>query len=139
MKKINFICVGMLLFLAGCSLDDENNYNFRYDLVAIDSVTIPDTLVYLKNYEFQINYSQPNTCYFFEGFDKTENKNTVTIAVINSVILDENCDSLTHKKISKKMLFSAARNDFYLFKFWQGENENGEATYLEKKVPVVSE
>jgi len=67
--------------------------------------------------------------------------NIRTIAVINKVITSNGnivCENLTNELEEKSFNFVVNQNGGnYVFKFWQGEDENGEDIYLVFEVPVV--
>lgn len=129
--------LALMLMLTACSLDDNSNTNFTYELVPVDSVAIPDTLVFQKTYTFEIEYQRPTDCHSFAGIDYQRNENERTIAVVSAVYEHEDCVELTDEAAIATLNFLVERKDFYVFKFWQGENETGEALFLTDTVPVV--
>lgn len=137
----------LLLFLSSCSIDDGENFSYTYDLVAIDSVKMPDTLQYQKNYAFTFYYKKPSPCHNFFGIDFTRDpnqENTYYLAISNGVTLENgNCNQPKENNdeeiIAKTYNFSTERNDYYIFKFWQGHNQNGKDLYISKRIPVKTE
>lgn len=131
--------LALTLLLAACSMDDDMNTTFTYALVPVDSVAIPDTLVFRKTYTFDIVYERPTDCHTFAGFDYQRNVNERIIAVVSAVYDDPDCEELTDETAIAKLHFQVERDDFYVFKFWQGQNEAGEAFFLTDTVPVTPE
>ncbi|WP_162984894.1 hypothetical protein [Mesonia aquimarina] len=139
MTKKSLILISFLFLLAGCSLDDESQVDFTLELVPVMDADLPDTLYFGNEYRFQITYNRPTTCHYFEGYDYTKTKNERIIGVVNSVINEPPCDSLTDDLRIENLNFVVERDDFYIFKFWQGEDDEGAPIYLTKEVPVKIE
>ncbi|MBW2961641.1 hypothetical protein [Mesonia aestuariivivens] len=143
MKKVNKVILYVFLILtaASCSMDDNSNLYTAQELVSIDSVNLPDTLNFREIHDFEITYKRPTDCHFFDGFSNEKNENERIIWVVNRVYYDNNtnCQELENELITKKLSFEVIRRDYYIFKFWQGVDEEGENIYLTKEVPVKVE
>ena len=59
------------------------------------------------------------------------------MAVVNVVYDNSNCEDLENSSIERTFNFSAIYDQVYIFRFWQGEDENGEDVYLIYEIPVV--
>lgn len=132
----NLVLLVAVLIFTGCSVDNDTRTTFTYELVPTVAVQIPDTLVYQNTYNFEITFERPTQCHFFEGFNYEKDGNTRLIGVINGIFDNPECEPLDTVTAVANLNFIAERNDFYIFKFWQGENENGEPIFLTKEVPV---
>ncbi len=135
MKKL-VLLIAVLICSISCSHDDAVDTTFTYELVPVTTVEIPDTLIFQNTYIFDITYLRPTECYFFEGFSYEQDQNERVIGVISEVFDNPDCQSIDSLTAVANMNFVVKRNDFYTFRFWQGENENGEAIFLTKEVPV---
>lgn len=138
MKKLAVILISIICF-SSCDLDDTENVVITYETVPIESVSIPDTLVYGESYDFDINYRHLTTCHSFEGFDYQKDGHERTISVINRVYNDSNTCEELEEVITEKLNFNVQSNDFYIFNFWTGTNSDGTPVYITKEVPVVEE
>ncbi|HIB36181.1 hypothetical protein [Mesonia sp.] len=140
MKRFILFAISALL-LASCSVDDSDNLYVNYELVPVDSVVIPDTLDFGQTYDFEVTYERPTDCHFFEGFDYNQGVNERIIGVVNSVVIngDTECLELEDELVTQTLPFEVIREDYYIFKFWQGVDEEGEYIYLTKEVPVRTE
>jgi hypothetical protein len=138
MKKLVPLLALVLIFI-GCSLDDEPATTFTYDLVPVDSVAIPDTLVFKELYTFEITYQRPTSCHAFAGFDYQRDGNERIIGVICAVYDNQDCEELVDETAVAELDFKVERNDYYVFKFWQGEDEEGEPIFLTDTIPVALE
>ena len=134
MKKF-FLVLGLLGMVTACSLNDDDGANLRLERLAVDSVDIPDTLVYGEQYSFPVSYTQPSDCYGFYGFNYGGQDSTRIIEVINSVSTTMTCDS-TAVVDTRDLDFEVRYENTYVFKFYQGVDASGDPIYLTKNVPV---
>ncbi len=135
MKKLLLSTFVAILSL-GCSKDDAESLN--QELVPTVSVNIPDSLKTGQTYEFDVLYKKTTNCHYFSGFDVSKNENTIVVGVVNnysSVI--NNCSSNGNLQETAKLNFVVEREDFYIFKFWQGKSSVGEDIFLKKEVPII--
>ena len=136
MKK-TVIILSLIALLQGCSVDDNSN-GIIQDLAPITSVNIPDSFVNSKSYEIGLNYRKPSSCHYFAGLDITQKNNEVTIGVVNhSKTSSSNCPGNGDLTQMTSLKFVAERNDFYIFKFWKGENSVGEDEFIVKQIPIT--
>jgi hypothetical protein len=121
--------------MMSCSPEgDEVRYNFEF--LAIESVELPDTLVLGQTHEIKVTYKRPTSCHVFNAFYYEKNLNVRTIAV-NSIVTQRNdCVTLDNVIEEASINFYVTNNGSYIFKFWQGKDENGEDLFLEIEVPV---
>tara|TARA_R110000796_G_scaffold183498_2_gene300087 strand:+ start:189272 stop:189688 length:417 start_codon:yes stop_codon:yes gene_type:complete len=129
-----------LLFLAvltfsGCSLDDDENFHFV--AFPITSVQMPDTFDLNQTYEIKVTYERDSDCSYFEGFDVIKEDKTIrNVAAIGSMLSDSDDCQEVLQEVETSFNFIVLYDEPYLFKFYTGEDENGEAEYLEIEVPV---
>lgn len=128
----------LLLCFTSCSIED--NENFEFVALPITSVEMPERFVLNETYEIKVKYNLESDCTYFEGFDFVKEETTVrNVAVIASTIVDsEDCKEIT-KEIETSFNFIVLYEDTYLFKFYTGDDEEGEPKYLEIEVPVEVE
>jgi hypothetical protein len=132
-KKVFFIIFSFLIFVS-CSNDDGSTYH--YELLAIDDVNLPEEFEYGKIYEVSLKYILPDDCYISSDVLYEYDFDMRNVAVISTVLDDKDCFSVDFEdEISFKV--QALQTETYIFKFWQGEDENGEPIYLIKEVPVI--
>ena len=56
---------------------------------------------------------------------------------INYNVQDNNCNDLSDELVEATFNFIVTSNGSYIFKFWQGVDENDEDQYLIIEVPVI--
>jgi hypothetical protein len=126
----------ILLLTINCSKDADESLS--QELVPIVSVNLPDGLKTGQTYEFDVLYKKTSNCHYFSGFDVSKNENTIIVGVVNSYnSIDNNCPSNRNIQEIAKLNFVAEREDFYIFKFWQGKSSVGEDKFLTKEVPII--
>jgi hypothetical protein len=132
-KRIFFVIFSFIIFVS-CSNDDGPTYH--YELLAIEDVILPENFEYGKIYEVSLKYIQPDDCYISSDVLYEYDNDIRNVAVISTVLDDKNCfPSEFEDEISFKV--QALQEGTYVFKFWQGEDDNGEPIYLVKEVPVI--
>lgn len=133
MKKLIALCLTLVLF-ASCSTDD---LNFGFEILPVESVDIPNEFELGETYPITVSYLRPSTCHTFREFYYLKENNERTVAPINYVFENNDCDDLEDVLIEETFDFIVTSNGSYIFKFWQGEDTNGEDQYLTIEVPVI--
>ncbi|WP_156800156.1 hypothetical protein [Galbibacter marinus] len=141
MKIFNSILLLVTLVVASsCDVDDDNT-NFHYETLEITDAKLPEAFEYGKLYTVEFNYLRPTNCHYYEGFDfqKTD-KTERTIYAIGAVLDQTDCQELTEDNIGTATFnFEVRYNDPYTFKFYSGDNEDGEKQYITIEVPVAQD
>ncbi|KAB1066833.1 hypothetical protein F6U93_13340 [Tamlana haliotis] len=135
MKRLIALFV-TLTFFVSCSTDDEG-VAFGSAILPVDSVDIPVEFERGETYQIEVFYYQPTTCYEYYNFYYRKEDNVRTVAPNNLVFDYNNCEPTDDILVSNILNFTPTTRDSYIFKFWQGEDEDGENVYLEIEVPVV--
>jgi len=135
MNKLIVYCA-LLCILMSCSLSGDDEPNYHFEVLPIESVEIPDTFTLGETYPITVSYFKPSSCYTFNDFYYLSELNERTVAVINTVFDDQVCTQAL-ELTDATFNFKVISNGSYIFKFWQGEDENGEDLYYTVEVPVV--
>lgn len=132
MKKL--ITALTVLILTSCSLEEQQP-SLHLEPVSIQSVSLPEYFEQGQTYQIDLNYIQPTNCYAFYDIYYVKEDNIRTIAIINSVYDNDTCED-SNLEIEKSFNFIVTDQEDYIFKFWQGEDANGEGVYLTMEIPV---
>ena len=138
MRKLFFICIAFGLLLQGisCSLNDDSP-NFHFTPLQITNAEVPESFELNETYQVSVNYIIPDGCTFFSGFDVSKVDTTVrNVAVFGMVQTDEEACITLAEEAQASFDFICLYDEPYTFRFWQGENADGEQEYLEIVVPV---
>jgi hypothetical protein len=142
MKKLALLFFALFL-IASCSMEEEDNVKFHIEFVPVVSVDLPEHFVRGETYEMKVKYHRPDDCHYFNGFyyDSQPSSNQRVVAVQTIVIEDANClpvDEQDLEEVSFDFLCSQSYNNTsYVFKFYTGDDANGNQQYLEVEVPVL--
>jgi len=141
MKNITrLILVLIVTSFLGCSADSDSSesINFALQLVPIAKVDIAQTFTRGETAKIKVFYARLTSCHSFSGFELDNSGNERTVAVVNVIVEEQNCEMFTQNDLIEESLdFLVGDEELYRFKFWQGENALGEAQYLIVDVPVI--
>ncbi|KAA1247653.1 hypothetical protein [Aquimarina sp. RZ0] len=138
MKKAKIIIMIILSACLHSCLDDDDRINFFYEAVPIEEVDIPDQFTRGEVFKITVSYFRPSDCHSFGGFDYDRVSNERTVAVVNVVFDDRVCQDLEQNDMVETSLnFLVGSEDSYIFRFWQGRDDQGENQFLTIEVPVV--
>ena len=134
MKKVLIILIGLVTF--SCSLSDDSLSSYQ-EAMPIESAVLPDEFIVDEIYEITITYLRPTTCHAFHDILYQKNINERIIYVIGTVFQNNgNCTEL-NAELEASFSFKPTEVGSYVFKFWEGKDDNGEDIYLTVEVPVV--
>jgi hypothetical protein len=142
MKKlvsILILAVVAAFTFSSCEIGDDNNLNYHFELIPIDSVTLPEAFVMGQTHPIKVYYRRPTSCHFYEGFYYEKDLNVRTVAVQASVIESNDCAELNEEPIEASFDFVPTSNGTYVFKFYKGQDESGNNLFLEYEVPVIQQ
>ena len=137
MKRLVLIlgAIAMCFGLNSCNLDDDG-VNFHFAALEVVDVELPESFEFNGRYQITVTYNRPDDCTFFEGFEVSEKDTTVrNVVVVASVITDRECTPQA-EEVEATFNFVVLYNETYVFRFWQGEDQNGDPKFLEVEVPV---
>ena len=135
MKRFIVICLTFILFVS-CSVNDDDATNYSFEILPVESVDIPDAFELGETYPITVYYYMPSTCHNFKEFYYYKENNERTVAPITYVFDRNDCESFIDELVEATFNFIVTSNGSYIFKFWQGEDTNGESQYLTIEVPV---
>ncbi|WP_430908567.1 hypothetical protein [Maribacter sp. 2-571] len=136
MKRLSLLLGLVLVFFGSVGCNNDDGVNFHFEALEIVNAQLPDAFELNEQYEITVTYNRPDDCTFFEGFDVSQNDTTVrSVVVVGSVLTDRECNE-TGDQVTATFNFVVLHDQDYRFRFWQGEDENGEPLYLEVIVPI---
>tara|TARA_R100001369_G_scaffold13407_1_gene27742 strand:- start:529 stop:939 length:411 start_codon:yes stop_codon:yes gene_type:complete len=135
MKKYLLSIVVVIVTLTSCNIDDDVP-SFYLEVLPIESVEMPEQFIYGEIHEIFIDYIRPSSCYVFNDFLYQINEQERTVGIINTVYTDNACEE-NAETVTVSFQFNVTSFETYVFKFYQGEDEDGIDEYLIMEVPVV--
>jgi len=139
MKKLVLILaiVLSLFTISSCEVEDDLP-RYHFEFMPVDNVIVPESFVKGQTYSIRAFYRKPTICHFEQGFYYESDANTRTFALQARVLDQEGCVPDTETALREvKFNFLVVNDGPYLFKFFTGENEEGENTFIEYEIPVV--
>lgn len=142
MKKLLSLLFIVLLVVTACSTDDEDRIDFHVEFVPVLSVDLPETVTPGQTYEMKVTFNLPTDCHYFDGFYYMPSENTRTVAVQTIVIEDMDCQTPIDGNASEQKSFNfycspGYQFENYVFKFYQGQDAQGQDQFLEVEIPIV--
>ncbi|MDI9256157.1 hypothetical protein [Flavobacterium sedimenticola] len=136
MKRIISLIALVFVFNA-CSVDDGND--FLFELLPVESVDIPTEFTMGETYQIKMYYRRPTTCHSFNTIYYDKDLNVRTIAIESAVRQASYCEELTENNLVEcSFNFLVTSNGSYIFKFYQGQDEQGNNIFLQYEVPVTN-
>ena len=137
MKKIISL-IALFFLLNSCSTDNGPSYSF--EVLPILTVDIPAQFVLGETYPITVHYNRPSTCHYFNTLYYEKDLNIRTIAVETAVEQRNDCQdlSITNGASEYTFNFYVTSNGSYIFKFYNGKDDQGNNIYLQYEVPVTN-
>lgn len=140
MKKIALLLLAVIT-LNACTLEENNEPQFYYEVLPVESFQVPQSVSIGQNYEIKMTYKRPSNCHIYEGcYYKTEGY-TTTVGIQTYVLDKDDCQELEDQEpIETSFIFkvngvqNAAQP--YVFKFYKGKDTNGNDIFEEVSIPV---
>ena len=138
MSKKIISLLALFFILNSCSPADDTQYSFK--LMPIESVDIPAEFTLGETYPITVHYTVPTSCYYFSSLYYDKDLNIRTIAIENAIAQRNNCQDLIAADGAKTYTFNfyVTSNGSYIFKFYQGKDDQGNNIFLEYEVPVTN-
>lgn len=128
----------LLISISSCSLDNDDDLaSYSFEVLPVENVDIPEEFTMGETYPITVYYYKPTTCHTFSEFYYYKENNERTVAPITYVYESSTCEDLEEELTEASFNFVVTSNGSYIFKFWQGENDEGEDVYLTIEVPVT--
>ncbi|MBD1259967.1 hypothetical protein HZY62_05155 [Maribacter polysiphoniae] len=128
--------IAVALAFNSCEVDDDSP-NFHFVSLPIESVDMPESFELDETYQINLTYTIPDGCTYFEGFDVTKSDVTTReVVAIGSQRTDQEACTPTVREAEGSFDFIVIHTEPYLFRFYQGDDENGDPIFLEIEVPV---
>ncbi len=136
MKRLFLLIFLVFLGFSVDSCNKDDGTTIEFTALQISSAELPQSFDLNGTYEITVTYSIPDGCTSFEGFE-VEQKDTTTreVVAIGWRPLELQCTQVVTDS-EESFLFNVVHDQPYLFRFWQGEDSNGDPIFLEIEVPV---
>lgn len=134
MKKIVLFLV-LITSIMGCSLNDPDTYS--YQILPVESYTIPDSFTLGETYEITLKYQKPTSCHLFQSIYYEKELNTRIVAIQTALKDNQTCSQVLPPLSEVTFNFYVTNTGSYIFKFYKGQDIDGEDVFEEVEIPVV--
>lgn len=122
-----------LLFGATSCVDDEPTVQVDFYYRTIDSIEIgpinrPNEITEIKTYYTRVNSCERFFDYEYYAFDYNRQ-----VRLITGIAEEEGCEEISEADYAI-IKFRPRYSGPYVFKFWNGYNEDGSPKYIEKEI-----
>ena len=131
MKEL-LISLSLFFILSSCEVDQEN---VSMVTLPVESVEMPAVFELGETYPIIMRYHRPSSCHLPYGIYYEKDLN-VRICAVNNIVREGNCNQLDEYLVEESFNFHVTNTGNYIFKFWTGEDVDGNDTFLEFDVPV---
>lgn len=137
MRKLFAWALALSLFLplGSCSNNDDGPETTFVKLV-ITGADMPPSFQLGETYAIPITFELPDGCTQFETFQIVTLSETEREIVVIGAREDSGSCTLQITEATETLIFQVVFDQVYTFKFWQGDDANGDPQYLEIQVPV---
>jgi hypothetical protein len=135
MKKLYYIFIYFGL-LFSCSLDDTPIDATRLEILPIHNISFPEYFEYNQIYNIEYSYVKPTVCHSFHSLFYEEDNDERTIAVMSITYESNYCESSEELETRSFNFHCTNEEGVYIFKLWQGKNDEGEDIYISYTVPI---
>lgn len=138
-KYLLILIVALSVSVTSCSNDDDNynSHDYHLEYVNVISADLPDEFIYGLTYRINVTIELPNSCYFFYNqYDYFYEGTSRLIYPIGHVDDGIACTE-NIREITFSIPVQALQDETYIFKFYQGEDADGQDVFLTVEVPVI--
>jgi hypothetical protein len=136
MKKIVLI---LMVVLAAVSCNSEDNNGFEYEVIPVESAVVPSEMTVNTDYSIAVSFRMPSACHAFSDFFYEVNEDTRTVAVVAVYSLNGNCSTqVPTDTITRSFVFRPLYEATYLFRFWNGADDQDIDIYTEYEVEATN-
>lgn len=136
MKKI-ILFLALIVSLSACTLDNDNNDYYTYQVLPITSYVLPETFTLGQTYTITLKYQRPTACDLFQGIYYSKDLNTRTIAIQTATKNNQACTQELPELSETKFDFKVTNTGSYIFKFFKGKDIEGKDTFEDVEIQVV--
>ena len=137
MRKLILALTISLIFVSCSNQNDEVIPDFQQSFIPIDRTIVPETFTLNQATTVSVFFTLPSNCHVSPRiFIGPEGGNSRLVSVTTNELINTNCTQETRDLQLDIPLFITETRD-YTFRFWTGQDANGEDIFDEVIVPVV--
>ena len=135
MKKL-FLLLFVSLIGISCSIGDDSS-KYYYEVLPVETYVVPTSFDLGQVYTITLTYKRPTDCHTNPALYFERNGKIRTVAIQSLVANRDNCEAVPNEEPQElKFQFEVLSNTPYVFKFYKGDDENGESIFESVTIPV---
>lgn len=138
MKKLKLLLIMITaLTVTACSNDDNDVHDYHIEYVNVVDAEVPDEFVFGHTYKIKATIELPNGCYYY--YDQLNYVYEGASRLIYPIAhVDDGVNCIQNiREVTFTIPVTVRQDEPYLFKFYQGEDEDGASKFLTIEVPVI--
>ena len=136
LKYLLIMIVALSVSVTSCN-DNDDYHDYHLEYIGVTSADLPEEFVYGQTYRINFTAELPNSCYFnYNQYDYIYEGTSRLIYPIAHVDDGVACTP-NIRETTYSIPVQALQEETYIFKFYQGEDANGQDMFLTIEVPVV--
>ncbi|MET2986415.1 hypothetical protein [Aureibaculum conchae] len=133
-KKI-LVAFFVTVTFVSCSLGDDNDTNLVLKTLPVRDYVVPAEFEFGLSYTIKVEYDLPDGCHaFYDLYYKQEDASRI-VAITALVDTQAACTEAIIPK-EHEFVVNVAQTRDYTFRFWKGEDNNGNDIFEDVIVPV---
>ena len=138
MKKLVLLLLVSLIGVS-CSISDDDSNNYSYEILPVESFEIPSSFELGQIYTIKLMYKLPSDCHTNPSLYFEKNGQIRTVAVQSFVANRDDCNFIANEDVYELTFkFEVVNSEAYVFKFYKGEDENGEPIFENVTIAVTN-
>jgi hypothetical protein len=137
LKYLVIMMVALTVTVTSCSSDDNNNHPYHLEKAIVTNAEVADEFIFGDTYLIDVTIELPNSCYFY--YDQYEYIYEGPSRLIYPIVHvdDDTACALNIRETTFSIPIKVVQEEPYIFKFYQGEDAEGEDIFLTIEVPVI--
>ncbi len=122
--------------LVSCSLDSDNDTNLVLKTLPIKTYEVPEEFELGMSYTLKVEYDLPDACHSYYNLYYQHEGSSRIVAISALVNTKRTCTEAIITK-SHEFVVSVKQTEDYTFRFWKGEDNDGNDIFEDVIVPVI--
>ena len=132
----NFLVTFLVaITLVSCSLGNDGHTNLELKTLPIKEYVVPTEFDYGLSYTIKVVYDLPDGCHAFYDLYYKQEETSRIVAISALVDTQAVCTEVITTK-EHEFVVNIAQSRDYTFRFWKGEDNNGNDIFEDVIVPV---
>ncbi|MDT0553655.1 hypothetical protein [Urechidicola vernalis] len=136
MKRYLLLILAITTFIS-CNDDDDDYHDYHLEYTEVISADVPEEFEFGRTYRVEVTIELDDSCHFF--YNQYDYFYEGTSRLIYPIVhIDDGIPCTPNiREVTFSIPVQALQTEPYIFKFYQGEDADGQDLFLTIEVPVV--